>query len=138
MPQKTVSKTGKRLVMDIDGTLCHGKHPGASYSDLRPRTAVVARLREYRKRGFTIVLLTSRQMRTYDCNLGLITANTVPVLMDWLKKHRIPYDELHIGKPWCGFEGFYVDDKTVRPDEFVSMPYKRIRRLLNIKGGASK
>jgi len=55
------------------------------------------------------------------------------VVIDWLNKYNVPFDEIHIGKPWCGFEGFYVDDKTVRPDEFLSMSYEEIRVLLSKK-----
>ena len=31
----------------------------------------------------------------------------------------IPYDEIIYGKPWPGHHGFYVDDRTIRPDEFL-------------------
>lgn len=80
-----------------------------------------------------ISLFTSRQMRTYNNNLGKIMANTLPVLIEWLNRYNVPYDEIHIGKPWCGFEGFYVDDKAVRPDEFLSMSYEEIKILLSKK-----
>ena len=36
-----------------------------------------------------------------------------------LDKWEIPYDEILYGKPWPGHKGFYVDDRTVRPDEFL-------------------
>ena len=32
----------------------------------------------------------------------------------------IPYDEIIYGKPWPGHKGFYVDDRTIRPDEFLN------------------
>jgi capsule biosynthesis phosphatase len=38
-----------------------------------------------------------------------------------------------VGKPWCGHEGFYVDDKTVRPDEFATMSYSEIRTKLGLR-----
>ena len=38
-------------------------------------------------------------------------------IVNWLNKHDVPFDEIHIGKPWCGDDGFYVDDKAIRPDE---------------------
>jgi len=62
-------------------------------------------------------------MRTYEGNIGLINANTLPIIHDWLTRHKIPFDEILVGKPWCGFEGFYVDDKTIRPSEFVNLSY---------------
>jgi capsule biosynthesis phosphatase len=51
-------------------------------------------------------------------------------LLDWLEEHEIPYDEIHYGKPWCGHEGFYVDDKAIRPSEFLSMDHEEIREVV--------
>ena len=72
-------------------------------------------------------------MRTYDGNIGKIAANTLPIIVDWLKKHDIPFDEIHIGKPWCGQEGFYVDDRAVRPSEFRKHSYDEIKKLLGLE-----
>ena len=36
-----------------------------------------------------------------------------------LEKWEIPYDEIVYGKVWPGHKGFYVDDRTIRPDEFM-------------------
>lgn len=124
----------KYIVIDIDGTICKEKNEYTSYANVEPKLEIIAKLHEYKKQGFTISLFTSRQMRTYESNLGKIAANTLPVLIEWLGKYNVPYDEIHIGKPWCGFEGFYVDDKAIRPDEFLSMSYEEIRSLLSKKG----
>ena len=35
-----------------------------------------------------------------------------------------------MGKPWCGFDGFYVDDKAVRPNEFKELSYEKIKELI--------
>ena len=122
----------KRIVIDVDGTVCHTKDEGVSYLNAQPNLEVIRQIQKYKDGGFTIVLYTSRQMRTHENNLGKIVANTVPVLIEWLKRNNVPFDEIHIGKPWCGFEGFYVDDKSVRPDEFARMSYKEITELLDI------
>lgn len=122
--------TERALVMDIDGTLCEVKTATQSYLDVAPRPAVVAKLREYRAAGFYIILHSSRNMRTYQGNIGRIIANTTRVLTEWLDKHGIPYDEIHLGKPWPGREGFYVDDRAIRPDEFTSLSFEQITALL--------
>jgi capsule biosynthesis phosphatase len=114
------------IVMDIDGTLCTKKTPNETYDDVLPFAPVLTRLREYREIGFYIILTTSRNMNTYDGNLGLITANTAKQLFGWLDRHGVPYDELHVGKPWPGRRGFYVDDKAVRPAEFLNLSYEEI------------
>ena len=52
-------------------------------------------------------------------------------IVNWLNKHDVPFDEIHIGKPWCGDDGFYVDDKAIRPDEFARLSYEEIRKLIS-------
>ena len=59
-------------------------------------------------------------MNSYHGNIGLINKNTAKILSAWLDKWEIPYDEIIYGKPWPGHKGFYVGDRTVRPDEFLS------------------
>ncbi len=69
-------------------------------------------------------------MRTYEGNIGKINIHTLPGILEWLDKHEVPYDEVVVGKPWCGFDGFYVDDKSIRPSEFATMSYEEIKLLL--------
>ncbi len=108
------------FVFDIDGTICPIKKPDEKYEDLVPYEDVVNKIRAYHKEGSRIVLFTSRNMRTYDGNLGLINTHTAPILLSWLAKWNVPYDEIIYGKPWPGKFGFYVDDRAVRPDEFMN------------------
>lgn len=121
----------KVIVMDIDGTICNGKKENQTYLDVKPKIDVVRKLRFYKEKGFHVILFTSRQMRTYKGNIGKINVNTGKVLFEWLDLHDIPYDEIHFGKPWCGFNGFYVDDKTIRPDEFLKLSYEDILKKVN-------
>lgn len=118
------------IVFDIDGTICPVKKEDERYEDLVPYSAMIEKIKELRKEGYKIVLFTARNMRTYNGNLELILRNTKPVLEKWLKKWDIPYDELIFGKPWVGKEGFYVDDKAIRPKEFINMNRTEIEKLL--------
>ena len=120
----------KSIVVDIDGTLCPLKKDGESYADLIPYDVMVDALLAWRVNGGYIQLYTSRNMRTYDGNLGLINANTAPILLEWLKKWNIPYDELVFGKPWPGVDGFYVDDRSIRPREFLENTIEQIEMLI--------
>ena len=119
----------KRIVIDLDGTITQKET--SDYDGVRPNLDVVAALRRYRAEGFEIVILTSRNMRTYDGNIGKINVHTLPKILNWLARHEVPYDEVVVAKPWCGFDGFYVDDKTVRPSEFASMSYEEIQAMLS-------
>jgi capsule biosynthesis phosphatase len=118
------------LVVDIDGTLCGIKTGGQAYAELVPRQAMIDKLREYQAKGYRILLFTSRNMNTYKNNLGLINKHTALVLLEWLAKWEVPYDEILFGKPWPRKKGFYIDDRTVRPDEFLSMSEEEIQKLL--------
>lgn len=117
------------FVMDVDGTICPIKKKEEKYEDLVPYADVVEKMREYKAAGAKIVLFSSRNMKTYGGNLGLINANTAPILLAWLKKWDIPYDEVLFGKPWPGPNGFYVDDRTIRPDEFLSKSVDEMNAL---------
>jgi len=122
----------KRIVMDLDETICSTVN--GDYANSIPKPDVIERMREFKAQGFEIVISTSRNMRTYAGNVGKINANTLPIIVGWLEKHKVPYDEIYTGKPWCGTDGFYVDDRALRPDEFVQLSVEDIRALVGIKG----
>ena len=110
---------GYVFVFDIDGTLCPVKRKEERYEDLHPYMDMVEKLRYYKENGAKIILYTSRNMNSYQGNMGMINKHTAKVMSDWLDRWKIPYDEILYGKPWPGHKGFYVDDRTVRPDEFL-------------------
>jgi capsule biosynthesis phosphatase len=121
----------KRLVFDLDNTLTHSADKGeVDYKEAAPNLEMIEKVREYKQKGFSIVIFSSRNMRSYNNSIGLITARTVPIIIEWLDRHGVPYDEIHVGKPWCGEEGFYVDDKAIRPSEFLTLSYEQIQRLI--------
>lgn len=120
---------GLTFCFDIDGTLCPIKKKEEEYIDLIPYREMLDKLREYKEGGAKIVLFTSRNMNSYGGNIGLINANTAKVLLKWLEKWEIPYDEIIYGKPWPGHKGFYVDDRTVRPDEFLKYSVDELNEI---------
>lgn len=119
----------KVLVVDVDGTLCPVKTAEQSYAELTPNAELVARLHQLRADGWRIVLNSARGMRTYDGNSGEIARHVLPVLLEWLERHDIPHDEIHIAKPWPGHDGFYIDDRTVRPREFLEMSLEELEAV---------
>ncbi len=108
------------FVFDVDGTLCPIKKKDEKYEELIPYENIVQKMRYYKEHGAKIVLFTSRNMNSYNGNIGMINKHTASILLQWLEKWEIPYDEIVYGKPWPGHKGFYVDDRTVRPDEFLN------------------
>jgi len=118
----------KKLIVDLDGTLTQANT--SDYVNVLPNKELIANLKKYKNDGFEIVIATARNMRTYEGNVGKINIHTLPTIVEWLDKHEVPYDEIIVGKPWCGFDGFYIDDKSIRPSEFESMSYDEIMQLL--------
>lgn len=118
----------KKLVVDLDGTITLSDT--SDYQNATPNKELIKKLTEYKKNGFTIVISTARNMRTFEGNIGKINIHTLPIITEWMDRHNVPYDEIIVGKPWCGFEGFYIDDKAIRPSEFTAMSYDEIQALL--------
>lgn len=117
------------LIFDVDGTLCPIKAKDDEYSNLVPDKEMINKLKAYKEAGAKIVLFTSRNMKTYGGNLGLINANTAIVMQEWLKKWNVPYDEIYFGKPWPGHRGLYIDDRAVRPDEFLEHSFEELEDI---------
>lgn len=120
---------GYSLVVDVDGTLCPIKKPEQKYEDLVPYSAMVEKLKACHADGAKIILYTSRNMNSYNGNLGLINKYTAAVLTKWLEKWDIPYDEIIYGKIWPGHKGFYIDDRTVRPREFLENSPEQLEKI---------
>lgn len=119
----------KKIVIDLDDTISKTKN--GDYKNAQPISEVISLLEKYRARGFEIAISTSRNMRTFNGNIGKINAITLPKIVEWLEQHSVPYDEIYIGKPWCGDDGFYVDDKAIRPSEFLNKSYEEIIEILS-------
>ncbi len=119
-----------RLIVDVDGTLTID-NSSLDYTAKEPRSDVIERVNALHAAGVRIVLYSARNMRTYAGNIGLINKHTLPVLIAWLAKHGVRYDEIHMGKPWCGHEGFYVKLRSMRPDQFLALPMDTLRATIS-------
>lgn len=119
------------IVIDLDNTLT--VESNAPYEKKIPNYPVIEACRKYHDLGFKIIIHTSRNMRTYDGDIDTIKKVTYPIIIEWLEKYNVAYDEVIVGKPWCGDNGFYVDDKAVRPSEFVSLSFEEIKTLIECK-----
>lgn len=129
------SEPKSTIVLDIDGTICPIKHANENYADLIPDAEMIEIIRLYRDLGFKIAFYTSRNMKSFNGNPGRINAITAPIVVAWLKKWDIPFDELYFAKPWPGPNGFYVDDRAIRPNEFKKLNPSEISALLTKQEG---
>jgi uncharacterized HAD superfamily protein len=88
---------GKRLVIDIDGTICE-EGPTFSRCLARPIEGAVECINNLHDEGFHITLYTSRSWAEYDMTKA------------WLDKQGIKYDILLCGKP---LYDFWIDDRAL-------------------------
>jgi len=121
----------KRIVCDLDDTICFSTN--GEYCTSTPNSKLIEKLHCYKNNGFEISIFTSRNMRSYHNDVGKITAKMLPDAINWLNKENVPYDSIYIGKPWCGPHGFYIDDKAIRPVEFLTLSYEEILSLISNK-----
>ena len=109
----------RTLIVDIDKTICESP-PEKNYSKCEPIKNVCLRLREENDKGTYIILYTSRNVRTFNGNIGLINKYTSVILLEWLKINNIPYDEIYFNKPWGNGDLNYIDDKFLSLEKFIS------------------
>lgn len=100
-----------KFCFDLDGTICYTKKENENYKDVKPIPGSVETIQKLKESGHYIIIMTARNMKTYNNNIGKIIANQSLVVIEWLDKHKIPYDELHFGKPLADF---YIDDKAIK------------------------
>jgi len=88
--------------IDIDGTIaCEDNLPGVApwevyFSTLKPMPGAVEAMRDLHFAGHRILLHSAREERSRA------------ITVRWLEEHGIPFDELHLGKP---FADRYIDNK---------------------------
>lgn len=115
------------IVIDLDDTITINNKK-YSYEN-KPLNKDVLRTLRSVKEDFEVTVLTARNMRTYGGNKNLIEKNTRGKIEDWLLRNTVPYDELIVGKPWCGPNGYYVDDRNLHIEEFIFKFSKNIKEL---------
>ena len=118
----------KKLVVDIDNTICIADN--RDYENAKPIQSVIDKVKALYNDGWYIILYTSRNMNSYDNNIGLINARTLPIIINWLERHQVAYHEIHVGKPLAR-EGFYIDDRAIRPKEFIENSMDQLETICN-------
>lgn len=112
-----------RIVIDIDGTICETKKPGQTYDQLKVNPSAVERIKALKQAGHYIILQTARHMKTTGGDVQKVIEKIGQVTKEWLKKHGIPYDEIHFGKP---YNQVLIDDRAfvfegwedLKPEDF--------------------
>lgn len=99
-----------RICVDLDNTICHTKKDNENYQDVLPIDGAIESLKQLKEQGCYIIIFTARNMRTFDGNIGKINKHQMPIILEWLKQHDVPHDEIILGKPHVNF---FIDDKGI-------------------------
>lgn len=105
-----IKKESKRYCFDLDNTLVTFPYVINDYSTVHPIQNNINILKLIKSHGNTIIIYTSRGMKTHNNNVGKVIAEISKVTLDTLDKFEIPYDELYFGKPYADI---YIDDLAV-------------------------
>lgn len=104
-----------KIVFDIDDTICSNVRK-LGYENCVPDFEVIKKINHlHDDLGFTIILHTARGMVSCNGDIDKIIARNKKVLVDWLDKYDVHYDELIFGKP---IADLYVDDKALNVVDF--------------------
>lgn len=107
MPPNDIQKPRLIIAFDIDNTICERKLGDLTYATVVPFPAAIEVLKDLRAKGHTIILHTGRHMKTCNGNQGQVFAKQGKILLDWLEKWDIPYDEIWWSKPHADL---FIDD----------------------------
>jgi capsule biosynthesis phosphatase len=102
----------KRFCFDLDNTLVTYPEIPGDYKTVKPITKNIKLVQYLHKQGHTIIIQTARKMKSALNNVGVATMMAHLQVYDTLDEFKIPYDELHFGKPQADF---YIDDLSVKP-----------------------
>jgi capsule biosynthesis phosphatase len=106
----------KTIVFDVDDTILTTKN--RDYENSVPHMDIIEVIRRLKTEGWVILFHTARGMGRSSGNINLVYDEVYQEIETFLLKWDIPYDGIQLGKPWAAY---YVDDKALRPDEFLKL-----------------
>ena len=118
------------LVIDLDHTITIDGQE--MYSSKKPNFKLIEKIRQYKEEGFEIIIYTARNMKTQKSDVSKVLAHVGFDTLSWLKQHEVPFDGIQFGKPFAE-NAFYVDDRAIRPDEFLNKSYEELMKLVGGK-----
>jgi capsule biosynthesis phosphatase len=115
-----------KLVVDLDDTIsfCYDR----DFANAAPNIELINKINKLFDQGWDIEILTARGQLSCDGDSEAAREKYWTQITEWLHKNGVKYHCLSFHKPLATF---YVDDKALRPDEFVAMD---IRVLKGISG----
>jgi capsule biosynthesis phosphatase len=104
----------KRFCFDLDKILVTSPLIDNDYSTVKPINKNIEYLNFLKNLGHYIIIYTSRGMKQYNGNTGLVMKEISNITFETLEKFGILYDEIYFGKPYADF---YIDDLSINAYE---------------------
>ena len=87
-----------KIIVDLDGTICtEEKQFSRSLAKVNPGAREA--LNHLKKKGFILIIYSARTWAEYELTI------------DWLKRNKIPFDQLILGKPQGDY---WIDDRAIK------------------------
>lgn len=106
-----------KLIIDLDNTITIDQKT-IPYKEKLPNNEVINTLANI-SQEYDIQIFTARNMQSLDGDINKINEITKPIALEWLNYHKVNYKNIQFGKPYCGNDGFYIDDKNLSIEEFI-------------------
>lgn len=106
------------IVIDFDDTISFAKtfNSVSGYAEAKPNIELINTMRKLSAQGYKFIIHTARGWISCNQNVEKAEQKYRKQMETWLEKYNVPYERIIFGKP---FGMLYVDDKALRPDEFV-------------------
>ena len=108
------------FVIDIDDTISITRN--RDFENSEPIQEVIDKINELYDKGVYIILFTARGMKSQNNDGIKAELKYREITERWLIAHGVKYHELLFNKRNADY---YVDDKAMKPDEFVKIKVKR-------------
>ena len=111
-----------RIVIDLDDTI--SMTITRDWENAEPIWDVINRVNYLYDMGWEVVILTARGQLSCKGDYKAADKKYRSMIELWLNKHGVKYHTLSFEKPLATY---YIDDKAMRPDEFVDLEIRNIK-----------
>ena len=114
MLRDKTKKAKSKFLFDLDNTVAL-RDNSLPYEKLRKFRFLTEQICEARVKFSEIdfEIHTARKMKTFDGDIEKIKNHTLPKISLWLKENNLDFTNVHVGKPYCGENGLYIDDRNL-------------------------
>lgn len=115
------------LVFDIDSTICYGPKVNGSHAFKKPNHKIIDEINKCHDAGYTIIIETARGMGSNHNDEGKALKASAEDTLRWLRENNVHYDSIKFSK---SFGAMYVDDKSIRPYEFLKYGVDGCKKII--------